>query len=85
MEWVRCDRRPDRVDLDLRYRGAHSWGPSSDAPQSPQSARGKLLVTIGESQAFGGLLKARWRRCSDAGAEFSRAANSSTSISKSAG
>jgi AsmA protein len=62
------------VDLDLRLSAAHITLGRAKLGRTAVAANlrgGKLLVTIGESQAFGGLLKGSLAlAASDAGAEF---------------
>jgi AsmA protein len=62
------------VDLDLRLSAAHITLGRASLGRTAVAANlrgGKLLVTIGESQAFGGVLKGSLAlAASDAGAEF---------------
>ena len=62
------------VDLDLRLSAAHITLGRAKLGRTAVAANlrgGKLLVTIGESQAFGGVLKGSMAlAASDAGAEF---------------
>jgi AsmA protein len=62
------------VDLDLRLSAAHITLARAQLGRTAVAANlrgGKLLVTIGESQAFGGILKGSLAlTASDAGAEF---------------
>ena len=76
-DWSRVPLALDDLtgfDLDLRLSAAHITIASAKLGRTAVAANlrgGKLLVTIGESQAFGGILKGSMAlAASDAGAEF---------------